>query len=108
MFVEIGILIVCLFVILILLSEITSTLSNISGLFYLPLVIVTPFVLVLGGYLYMLVLEFFFSVSKVDSISVFRVGFIWFIVLSILLIFVYFSPRHATKSGKADINITQQ
>ncbi|KEZ21812.1 hypothetical protein HS327_01745 [Glaesserella parasuis] len=90
--------IVCLFVVLFVGKGIAS--SSFSIFMFILSALVTVLVLGLVGYLYGLILESFFDFQSAKEVL--RFGFIWFIGLSVFLMFVSFAPTHKTKSGKAD------
>lgn len=96
MIAEVSILVVCLFVVLFIGKGIAS---RTFSMFILS-ALITVLVLGLVGYLYGLILESFFDFKSAKEVL--RFGFIWFIGLSVFLMFVSFAPTHKTKSGKAD------
>lgn len=98
MIAEVSILVVCLFVVLFIGEGIAS--SSFSIFIYILLTLATVLVLGLVGYLYGLILENFFNFQSEKEVL--RLGFIWFIGLSVFLMFGAFAPTHSTKSGKAD------
>lgn len=98
MIAEVSILVVCLFVVLFIGKSIAS--SSFSIFIYILLTLATVLVLGLVGYLYGLILENFFNFQSAKEVL--RLGFIWFIGLSVFLMFGAFAPTHSTKSGKAD------
>lgn len=100
---EIAILVVLLYLSLFTVYTIGSKLSfNRDNVIYnIIAFLIQPFILLGIVFLYVEILGYLGYGSK-ESADISIQGIVWFLGLSVLFILGGFSPRHTTKSGKAD------